>query len=78
MATWKQGGTGKGSDASRVDLDKYGEGLDRVKENKTEWITCSTCEHFMGGFDVLGNTLCSKVDRYNLNSKLECKEWSAR
>ena len=76
MATWKQGGTGKGSDASRVDLDKYGEGLDNIK--KQEWRSCGGCEHFMCGFDVLGNTLCSKVDRYNLNSKLECKEWSAR
>jgi len=73
MANWKRGGTGKGSDGSRINHEKYSEGMDLIK--KDEWITCSTCKNYKGGFDVLGNTLCKKVERFNLNDGKKCEEW---
>ena len=73
MATWKQGGTGKGSDGSRVDLEKYGNGLDNIKDE--DWQSCGGCRFFKGGFDVLGNTLCSEVDGFNLNDGKKCDVW---
>jgi len=76
MANWKQGGQGKGSDGSRINHEKLSEGMDNIKDQ--EWKSCGGCKFFQGGFDVLGYTLCSEVDKFDLNKGVACSEWVAR
>ena len=76
--TWNgkpYGQTGKG-DKNRSDTLKVSENMKKIKENNLEWRSCGGCKHFKNGFDVIGNSLCKKEVKYNLNTaKEECKEW---
>jgi hypothetical protein len=74
--SWKQyGGQGKGSDGSRLNLEKYGEGMDRVADSPKPK-NCGFCKSFIS-YDPIGNVKCKKGIKRNTNDKkiVECKEW---
>ena len=77
MKTWngkRPGETGKGN-ADRSNRKKVSEGMDRIKDQP--WMTCGGCKSFNNGFDALGNTLCKKGIKFNLNNSKRsyCDEW---
>lgn len=77
MNTWNgkpYGETGKGSDGSRINYDKYGEGMDRRK-NSPKPKKCGFCSSFIS-YDPIGNVKCKLGIKRNTNDDQECKEWS--
>ena len=74
--TWKNGGSGKGDKVCKgTDMLKISKQMDTIKSTEPKKKSCGSCRHF-SGVNVIGNSLCKKEVKYNLNTaKEECKEW---
>ena len=69
--TYKQGGSGKGSAKVKGCNLSNLEDISKAKERKT----CGSCSSWQG-FNVIGDTLCKKGVKYNMNKDThQCEEW---